>query len=218
MTIKEAIKHRHSIRRFKEAPLSDEVRAKLSALAAECSCDEVSIRLVCGDRECFDTFLARYGKFKNAYNYFALVSKKDQDTDEKAGYMGQKLVLKVEELGLGTCWVGGTYSKGKCKAELAEDEKIICIIAVGEPDEQGTKHRSKPMDKICTVKEEDMPTWFKNGVIGALYAPTAMDQQKFTISLDGDEAVITAGKAPFAKIDLGIVKYNFEAASGHEVR
>lgn len=29
-------------------------------------------------------------------------------------------------------------------------------------------------------------------------------------------AVITAGMSPMAKIDLGIVRYNFEAASGHK--
>ena len=29
---------------------------------------------------------------------------------------------------------------------------------------------------------------------------------------------ITAKKVPLAKIDLGIVKYNFEAASGHKCK
>jgi hypothetical protein len=52
----------------------------------------------------------------------------------------------------------------------------------------------------------------------AMMAPTAMNQQKFLISLDGEEPVITAGRGPMAKIDLGIVKYNFEAASGHKCR
>ena len=51
-----------------------------------------------------------------------------------------------------------------------------------------------------------------------MMAPTAMNQQKFLISLDGEEPVITAGRGPMVKIDLGIVKYNFEAASGHKCR
>ena len=63
-----------------------------------------------------------------------------------------------------------------------------------------------------------MPVWFKNGVKAALMAPTAMNQQKFYIELSGDEPVITAGKGPMTKIDLGIVKYNFEAASGHKCK
>ena len=36
--------------------------------------------------------------------------------------------------------------------------------------------------------------------------------------LENDEPVITAKNVPLAKIDLGIVKYNFEAASGHKCR
>ncbi len=47
-------------------------------------------------------------------------------------------------------------------------------------------------------------------------APTAINQQKFTVSLDGERAVIRAGRGPMAKIDLGIVKCNFEIASGRK--
>jgi hypothetical protein len=68
------------------------------------------------------------------------------------------------------------------------------------------------------VKEADMPDWFKEGLDAALKAPTAINQQKFMLSLEDGEAVITAKRAPLAKIDLGIVKYQFEAASGHKCR
>ena len=61
-----------------------------------------------------------------------------------------------------------------------------------------------------------MPVWFKNGMLAAVLAPTAIKQQKFFIDIDGENAVITAGRSPMAKIDLGIVTYNFEAASGHK--
>jgi hypothetical protein len=62
-----------------------------------------------------------------------------------------------------------------------------------------------------------MPVWFKNGVKAAMMAPTAMNQQKFRISLEEDEPIITSGRGPMTGIDLGIVKYNFEAASGRKV-
>lgn len=50
----------------------------------------------------------------------------------------------------------------------------------------------------------------------AILAPTAINQQKFIVSLDGNEAVIKAKMGPMTQLDLGIVKYNFEAASGHK--
>ena len=65
------------------------------------------------------------------------------------------------------------------------------------------------------VKKEDMPVWFKNGMLAAVLAPTAVNQQRFFIDIDGENAVITAGRAPMSRIDLGIVRYNFKAASGH---
>lgn len=63
-----------------------------------------------------------------------------------------------------------------------------------------------------------MPDWFREGIEAALMAPTGMNQQKFVIDIDGEEAVIKAGMGPLTKLDSGIVRYNFEAASGHKCR
>ena len=177
------------------------------------------MQLICDDPECFDTFLAHYGKFKNANHYIAIVGPKDlTDLEEKGGYYGEKVVLYAQQLGLNTCWVAGTYGKGKCKAVLSSGEKIICVIAVGYGETDGVKHRNKPVSKICQIREEDMPIWFRNGVTAAMMAPTAINQQKFKITLDGEDAVITTGKGPMTRIDLGIVKFNFEAGSGRKCR
>jgi hypothetical protein len=51
-----------------------------------------------------------------------------------------------------------------------------------------------------------------------MMAPTALNEQKFFVTLDGDEPVITTKNGMMTKIDLGIVKYNFEAASGHKCK
>ena len=63
-----------------------------------------------------------------------------------------------------------------------------------------------------------MPEWFKEGVSASMMAPTALNQQKFMIDLKDEQAVIAAKAGPMTKIDLGIVKYNFEAASGHKCK
>lgn len=220
MDIKEAILNRHSVRQFKSDPISPEHAERLNELISECNKESgLNIQLVLNDPECFDTFLAHYGKFKNADNYIAIVGPKSMpDLDEKSGYYGQKIVLEAQMMGMNTCWVAGTYGKGKCKADKAAGEKIVCVIAVGYGINEGTKHKSKPLEKLCTVKEADMPVWFKNGVKAAMLAPTAINQQRFMISLENDEPVIKSGRGPMTKIDLGIVKYNFEAASGHKCR
>lgn len=220
MNIMEAIKARHSVRQYKDIPIDESAAEKLRSIIDDCNKESgLNIQLILDDPECFNTFLAHYGKFKNANNYIAIVgNSKLDDLDELAGYYGQKIVLEAQMLGMNTCWVAGTYGKGKCKADKTSDEKIVCVIAIGYGENEGTKHRSKPLEKLCTVKKENMPSWFKKGMLAAILAPTAVNQQKFFIDIDKEEAVITAKGGPMTKIDLGIVRYNFEAASGHVCR
>ncbi len=220
MDIKEAIIARHSVRRYRTDPIPAEVRDQLTALIAACNEESgLHLQLIVDDPDCFKILLGHYGMFKNANNYIAVVGPADlPDLDEKGGYYGQKIVLTAQTLGLNTCWIGGTYSRGKCKAAVGEDERLVCIIAVGIGENAGVRHKDKPLGKICDVPVAEMPTWFKNGVKAAMMAPTAMNQQKFFISLKDGEAVITPGRGAMTRLDLGIVKFNFEAASGHKCR
>ena len=220
MEIFEAIKERHSVRQYKDHAISNEAKTKLEELIRECNnMSGLNMQLVCDDPECFNSFLAHYGHFKNANNYIALVGNKNlKDLEQLCGYYGQKLVIAAQMLGLNTCWVAGTYKKGKCKASLQKGEKILCVIAIGYGETQGQPHKSKSLEKLCNVSQADRPEWFEKGLKAALLAPTAINQQKFFITLDKDEAVITSKSGPMTQIDLGIVKYNFEAASGHKCR
>ena len=219
MTEKEAIYKRHSVRQFKDTPIRDSDKEKLESLIGEINKESgLSIQLITDDPECFNVFLAHYGNFKNAVNYVALVGKKDATLDEKCGYYGQKIVLNAQIMGLNTCFVAGTYSKGKCKAKIEEGEKLVCIIAIGYGENDGAERRTKPIEKICDVSPLNMPEWFKEGLKAAQKAPTAINQQKFMISLKDDVPIITAKRSPMANIDLGIVKYNFEVASDHKCK
>lgn len=218
VNIREAIQARHSVRQFLDQPIGEAEAEKLQKIIKLCNEESaLHFQLVQNDPECFNTFLAHYGKFRNANHYIAVIGhKRIKDLDETAGYFGQRIVLEAQMLGLNTCWVAGTYGKGKCKAEVLDGEKLVCVIAVGYGENDGVPHKSKPMEKLCTVPKADMPAWFKNGMLAAVLAPTALNQQRFRIEMDGDHAVISAQKFPMAKIDMGIVRYNFEAASGHK--
>ena len=220
MDIREAIKTRHSVRQYKPEPISEEHREQLEEVIRACNEESgLNMQLILDDPECFDTLLGHYGKFENAVNYVAVVGPKLlPNLEETGGYYGQKVVLAAQMMGLNTCWVAGTYGRGKCKAARDQDEMLICVIAIGYGQNEGTKHKSKPVSRLCSVPVADMPVWFKNGVKAAMMAPTAMNQQKFSISLQNGEPVITAGIGPLTKVDLGIVKYNFEAVSGHACR
>ena len=218
MDIKAMIKERHSVRQFTGKTISDELRDRIQELVISCNAESgLSIQAIYDDPECFQTLLAHYGKFKNAVNYIALVGDTTLERmEEQCGYYGEKIVLELQYMGLHSCWVGGTYGKGKCKADISKNEKIVCVIAFGYGENDGIKHRSKPVDKLCNMKEEDMPSWFRNGMVAAMMAPTALNQQKFFVTLDGETVKIKAKVGPFAKVDLGIVRYHFEAVTGRK--
>ena len=220
MDIKQAIKERHSVRQYSSDRIESDTRIKLENLIRECNNESgLHIQLITDDPECFDTMLGHYGKFSGVNNYIALVgSKKLSNLDELAGYYGERIVLEAQMSGLRTCWVAGTFGRGKCKAEIDAGEKLVCVISIGYGLNDGANHKSKDLSKLCGVSEKDMPSWFKEGIEAALQAPTAVNQQKFFINIDGEDAVIKAGFGPLTKLDLGIVRYNFEAASGHKCR
>jgi hypothetical protein len=117
MTLFEAIGARHSVRKYKEEPIPDEVLATLRNKVWEINKDTgLHVQLVTDEPRAFGGFkstsgLLSYGAFTGVRNYFVMAGKKGDDLDEKIGYYGEQLVLLAQTLGLNTCWVGLSYSK-----------------------------------------------------------------------------------------------------------
>lgn len=216
MDILEIMKERHSVRQYTDRAIEAEKREILGSLAEKINADTgLHIQVFFEEPKCFDSFMAHYGKFSGVKNYIALVGKKSPSLDENLGYYGELITLKAQELGLNTCWVAMTH--GKSRAEISKGEKQICLIALGYGETAGTAHKSKPLSELCSCKGE-MPDWFIRGMDAAMLAPTAMNQQKFFFELLPDGNVkATCSNGFYTKLDLGIVKYHFEAASGKKV-
>lgn len=214
MTAMEIIEARHSVRQYKDVRIEDDKRKILDELVAEINREAgLNIQMIYDEPKCFNSMMAHYGKFSGVNNYIAIVGPKNDDLDEKAGYYGEKIVLKAQELGLNTCWVAMTH--GKSTAVVDKNEKQAIIISLGYGQTQGVAHKSKDTAVLAAVSEDD-PDWYKDGVKAAILAPTAVNQQKFFVERAGEQAKITAPKGMMTKMDLGIVKYNFEYVSGHK--
>ena len=213
MDILQLMKERHSVRQYKKQPINPETREEISEFISEINKDSgLQMQVFFDEPGCFDSFMAHYGKFKNVSNYIAIVgTKQDQ---EKAGYYGEKLVLKCQELGLNTCWVAMTH--GKTKARIEKGQKLLIVLSLGYGETQGVSHKSKPVSELS--KADQNTDWFAKGMEAVSLAPTAMNQQKFLFELKNGTVTAKALTGFYSKIDLGIVKYHFEAATGHEVK
>lgn len=214
MSITEAMKARHSVRQYKNQPIGTDIISVLQSEIDACNKESgLHIQLVTNEPKAFDSFMAHYGKFSGVTNYIAMIGKKDSVLDEKCGYFGERLVLKAQELGLNTCWVAMTYSKIKTAFKVEQGEKLCVIIALGYGETGGVPHKSKAISEVSKV-EGVMPDWFKKGMEAAMLAPTAMNQQKFLLTLDGGKVSVKPGKGFYTKLDLGIIKYHFEVGAG----
>ena len=213
MDILEIMKNRHSVRQYKDQPIEKSKREEINSLIKAVNDESgLSIQAFYDEPKCFDSFMAHYGKFVNVKNYIAIVGNKDEQ--EKAGYYGEKIVLKCQELGLNTCWVAMTH--GKSQAEIKKGQKLLIIISLGYGQTQGVAHNSKPMEELGHADEDT--EWFKNGMEAVSLAPTAMNQQKFLFELKNGNVTAKSLGGFYSKLDLGIVKYHFEAVTGHEVK
>lgn len=216
MDLKQAIAERHSVRQYLNKPIEGETLAALQAAVDGVNRESgLHVQLITGEDKAFDSPLAHYGKFTNVPAYLAMIGKKGGGLEEKCGYWGEKLVLTAQTLGLNTCWVGGTYKKVPDAYRIAPGEKLVIVISVGYGATQGHTRKTKTFADVAKP-EGDAPQWFKDGAAAALLAPTALNQQKFTLTLLGDKVKAKAGLGPFAKTDLGIVKFHFELGAGKD--
>ena len=216
MNVMEAMTARHSVRQYEDKAIEPEKLAALEQEIAACNQEGgLHIQLVKDEPKAFDGFMAHYGKFSGVRNYIAMIGPKGADLDEKCGYYGERLVLLAQMLGLNTCWVAMTYSKIKTAFTVNAGEKLCVVISLGYGKTQGVAHKPKTFEEVTKTSGE-VPAWFRSGVKAALLAPTAMNQQKFLLTLNGSQVTAKAGTAFYSKVNLGIVKYHFELGAGKE--
>lgn len=210
MDILEIMKNRHSVRQYKDQSIELSKRELINSLIGEINEESnLVIQVLYDEPKCFSSFMAHYGKFENVKNYIAVVGGKEDQ--EKAGYYGEKIVLKCQELGLNTCWVALTH--GKSQAKIQKGQKLLIIIALGYGQNQGVPHKGKDLKTLCSADKET--EWFELGMEAVSLAPTAVNQQKFFFELKDGSVTAKALRGPYSQIDLGIVKYHFEAVTGY---
>lgn len=176
--------------------------------------------------EIFNGF-SSYGLIRGCNSYIALIGEtKDQKIEEKIGYFGEYLVLKLVQMGFGTCWIGATYDHKEIFEEISLDhgEKIYCLIAFGKIESEekdgfeklismiGKRRKSigdlfSNIDKIDETKKD----WIIRGMEFVQKAPSAKNKQPWIFrENDGDVIINSKENDGYEKIDMGIAMLHFE--------
>lgn len=229
MSLWEAIEKRISCRAYQDKKPDAAIITSLTEMVdALNQASGLHIQLICADGT--DKPMLRLGASMfdgPAYVYAAMIGGKDDLSAEKIGYYGEKLVLYATQLGLGTCWVAGTYDPKSVCAEIGPDEKLWDVIPIGVPVEKtplkqkmiraGIRARDRKPDQFVEADQpfDQLPAWMQQAVKAVRLGPSAVNQQPVNITYKN--GVITARLWKNARglsfNDLGIAKYQFEAAA-----
>jgi len=222
----EAIDRRQSRRKYVPTPLTERDAAVLTELIAALNdSDGVRMELVVDNGSAFDSLRRSYGMFTGVRNYVGLIADGVYSTPEKLGFDGELVNLTAVTLGLGTCIVGGSFSRSACPFDLKSSETVACVIVVGEVEPapstkekllRGAMHRrSKTLNQL-SVTPPPWPDWFNAGLVAVQKAPSALNRQPVVFALsDGRaSASIPATDDPLMFVDLGIAKRHFGLGAG----
>lgn len=132
-----------------------------------------------------------YGFIKNCSCFIVLAVEKGPYALENAGFIGESIILELTKMGLGSCWLGGSFRRGQFSEAigLTENELLPAVIAVGVPADKrslvdraiiwSAKSRTRlPLDTLCQNYDEKLLTApMKELLLLMQAAPSASNKQ-----------------------------------------
>lgn len=221
--MREAIKKRVSRRTFTQEVLNEKemriIQSKLDEINEQAA---LNFSFLFEGAKAFENRSKSYGMFKNVKSLILLKGQKgDVNLLEKIGYYGEQLVLDLTDMGIGSCWVAGTFDRERIA--IPDKEQLCCVLPVGHIDKITMKERvlrgaiskrRKPLEERLTGAE-DAPQWVKDAMEAVRLAPSAVNSQNPVFHYEN--GVVTASvedKSLTDLIDLGIAKKHFEETAG----
>lgn len=140
MDILEAIERRRSVRSFDGTGLSENEISRLKEAVGHTESPfggKVAIRL-----KSFDLSKgykpSTYGMIKGAVDFFLIGMGSDEDSALSAGFRFEQVVLRAQEMGLGTCWIAATFKGSDFERDesFPSGEELRIVSPVGHPAPQ----------------------------------------------------------------------------------
>lgn len=181
--------------------------------------------------------LGTYGIVSGANSFIVGILDKDEKDSLEFGYLFEKIVLFATDLGLGTCWLGGTFNKSNFEKNLnlEENEFIPIVSPVGMRKEKPTvldsfmrtaagSNKRKPWKELFfeenTTKRlnEDTAGLYVTPIEMVRLAPSASNKQPWRIIRDKNNFHFFLSRTKgygvpsydLQKNDMGIAKCHFE--------
>jgi nitroreductase len=137
--ITEIIKQRFSCRTYQGRPIEENIRAGLeNAIAAETTGPlgtPLRFKLTSDTMQNGQALkgLTTYGMIKNPSGFIVGAAAGAARNLEDYGFALERIILYATDLGLGTCWLGGTFSRSSFARSigLSPNEELPAVVSVG---------------------------------------------------------------------------------------
>ena len=210
MDARTLIHRRYSCRTYLEQPISAEDNEALTAFMAQKtrgplgSAVRFGLIAASSDDESALKRLGTYGFIKGATGFLVGAVRRGPGDLEDYGYLLEEVILHATLLGLGTCWLGGTFTRSTFTSRFGgvdRDEVIPAVVSIGYPGDDGTERirereegaRRFPAAELFFADEFGEPLGGEraDGYAGALeavrMAPSATNRQPWRVVRRGGD-------------------------------
>lgn len=239
--IEDAVRKRYSVRNYSEIEINDEILESIKDFINELSNPfgpKVNFHYLDNASPTDNQKLGTYGVIKGAKKYIGTTIKDEPLALEALGYEMEVLMLYLASLGIGTCWLGGTFDRESFAAamKVEKGELFPAITPYGYPaDKKHIKEmamrtlikadqrvdRSKIFfeNSFNTPLSEYIPGDYSFALEMVRLGPSASNKQPWRIVLKGGAFHFYEEKEPgysdrftydIQKIDIGIAAAHFD--------
>ena len=232
--VTDVIQARSSWRTYNRTPLKNDTKTSLLSFIEDNNTGLFGskIRFELVDVHGNDKKLGTYGFISGAPHFLVGALKDSPMNREDYGYVMEKIILYATDIGLGTCWLGGTFTRDSFSEaiNLQEDESIPAITPIGHTPSvrrsvgkimrwAAKAKKRKPWEDLFYSKNFQTPIHqndageFSIALEMVRLGPSASNKQPWRIILDGDQVhFFCQGKkiSVYQRLDLGIAMCHFD--------
>lgn len=137
--VEEIVRQRFSCRTYIESPIEEDTRQLLMDYLPTVGAGPFGSRARFGlaaatkhDRKALKG-LGTYGFIRGATGFIIGAIQRDENKFEDFGYLLEKIILFATDLSLGTCWLGGSFTKSSFARKISAqtNELVPAVVSVG---------------------------------------------------------------------------------------